>query len=152
MQESIMKKHNEATEIFRNGYNCSQAVLSAFGPELGLDKNSCLKLAASFGGGIARQQATCGAVIGALMALGLKYGRGEEDPPEVKDHCYEVAQKFLKRFETEKNSLQCRDLLDCDMNTDEGKEHIEKNNLYENICVNLVEDAIDYVNEILEEF
>ena len=64
-----------AEEMFRSGYVCSQAVFATFSEMLGLDKETALKIANGFGGGIARKQEICGAVSGAIMAIGLKYGK-----------------------------------------------------------------------------
>ena len=71
------RKKKEGTATFYNGYNCAQSVLSVFAEDLGMSKDACLKLASPFGSGIAYMQETCGAVSGALMAIGLKYGRGK---------------------------------------------------------------------------
>ena len=66
-----MTKSETALDYFRNKFNCSQAVFAAFGPAYGLSEDSCLKIGCAFGGGMGKQQLTCGAVTGALMALGL---------------------------------------------------------------------------------
>ena len=65
-----MNKQQQSIELFRNGYNCSQSVLSVFAEELGVKKDLALKLASPFGSGIAYMQETCGAVSGALMEIG----------------------------------------------------------------------------------
>jgi hypothetical protein len=57
-----MKKADKAIEYFRNKYNCSQAVFTVFGTDYGLPENECLKVACAFGGGMGRQQLTCGTV------------------------------------------------------------------------------------------
>ena len=48
--------------LFRQGYNCSQAVLGAFADELGLDGELAMRLSCSFGGGMGRMREVCGAV------------------------------------------------------------------------------------------
>lgn len=70
---------DQSLEYFKKGMNCAQAVLSALGPRLGLDRETCVKIAAPFGAGMARAQKTCGAVTGALMALGLARGTGSDE-------------------------------------------------------------------------
>ena len=65
---------DKAVAIFKEGINCSQAVLSSFAEDFGVDKNMALKMAAGFGGGMGRTGHRCGAVTGAYMVLGLKYG------------------------------------------------------------------------------
>lgn len=79
-----MKPQEKAIACFRNGFNCSQSVLSAFGPYYGLNDDQCLRVACAFGAGMARRQMTCGAVIGALMALGLKHGKSLNDDESKK--------------------------------------------------------------------
>ena len=49
-----MTKSEQATELFKNGYSCSQAVLLAFAEELNLDRETAAKIASSFGGGMGR--------------------------------------------------------------------------------------------------
>ena len=59
-----------AKETFLAGYNCAQAVLYAFGPELGLPGETALKVATGLGAGVARRGQTCGALTGGILALG----------------------------------------------------------------------------------
>ena len=75
-----MSKVDDAVATFKTGFNCAQSVLAAFGPELGLSCEQCLRMACAFGGGIARQGRICGAVSGALMVIGLK---GEDYNPDA---------------------------------------------------------------------
>ena len=37
--------------MFRQKYNCAQATLAALGPAEGLERDTCLKIASTFGGG-----------------------------------------------------------------------------------------------------
>ena len=67
-----MNKRTLALAQFDKGFACSQAVFSAYAEDLGLDQETALKIAGPFGGGTGRKAETCGAVTGALMALGLK--------------------------------------------------------------------------------
>ena len=74
-----MTQKEDATIYFADTFNCSQAVFTVFGKEQGLTEDQCLKIGCAFGGGMGRQQYTCGAVTGALMSLGLHFGRGLND-------------------------------------------------------------------------
>lgn len=69
-----MNQSERAVACFKEGFSCSQAVFSTFAPQLGLECELALKVAGLFGGGMGRLGEVCGAVTGALMALGLKYG------------------------------------------------------------------------------
>src|SRR5674476_344196 len=103
----MSEKTIQAAETFQNGFNCSQSVFSVFAEDFGLTKDSCLKLASPFGGGIARMQETCGAVTGALMAIGLKYGKGENGTEEDKAAGYKYSQEFIAKFKNKYNTVCC---------------------------------------------
>ncbi|AFS79180.1 putative redox-active protein, CGCAxxGCC motif family [Gottschalkia acidurici 9a] len=66
-----MRKSDIALELFNEGYNCAQAVLSAFDEEIGLDRKTAIKISCEYGAGMAKG-GTCGAVMGALMVLEFK--------------------------------------------------------------------------------
>ena len=69
-----MSKVDSVLSGFSDDLDCAQALVSTYGPELGLDRETAIKVADAFTGGIGRTGETCGAVTGALMVLGLKYG------------------------------------------------------------------------------
>ncbi len=76
-------KAKQAVKEFGKGFNCSQAVLSSYSEQFGLDCEKAFKVATGFGGGM-RMGDTCGAVTGALMVLGLKYGNTTAEDEEGK--------------------------------------------------------------------
>ena len=78
------KKSEVAKELFKKGYNCSQAVLGAWCEELGLDFNTAMRISQSFGGGMGRLREVCGTCTGAFMVLGLKYGTADSKDFERK--------------------------------------------------------------------
>jgi C_GCAxxG_C_C family probable redox protein len=139
----------QAVELFRNGYNCSQAVLSTFGPVLGLDQDTCLKIACPFGGGIGRMGHVCGAVSGALMALGLAHGKGVDDGDDCKARSYELAGELSRRFAGMNGSIICAELLECDISTDEGYNEAKTRGLFDSNCEKYVRDASLIIADIL---
>jgi C_GCAxxG_C_C family probable redox protein len=148
----MMTKSEKALEYFNNNYNCSQSVLTVFGPELGLSENDCLKVSCAFGGGMARQQKTCGAVTGALMALGLKYGKALNEDDSKKMNTYAKTNEFMKAFEEENSSTICKELLDgLDMNTEEGSKKIKELNLFRIKCDKYIENAVKIVEKMLSD-
>lgn len=112
---SNSKKAQKAAELFREGYNCSQAVVGAWAEEMGLDFSTAVKLSSGFGGGMGRMREVCGAVTGAFMVLGLAKSSGLSDPSSKKD-MYELIQRFAARFKEENgfDSIICRELLGVD--------------------------------------
>ena len=65
-----------AVDLKHRGYNCCQAVLCAYASEMGIASGTLQRLGAGFGGGMGCMEATCGALCGAQMALGLLRGEG----------------------------------------------------------------------------
>ncbi len=63
-----------------------------------MDRETALKISDSFGGGMARMGETCGAVNGALMVIGLKYGNTKAGDKQAKEMTYEVVRDFVNRF------------------------------------------------------
>ena len=83
-----MNHAQKAKDLFKEGYNCSQAVIGAFCEGLGLDFKTAMKLSSSFGGGMGRMREVCGAVSGMFMAAGLQYGPDSTDNPLAKAQHY----------------------------------------------------------------
>ena len=136
-----MDRINDAVQLFEKGYICSQAVFAAFSPDFGVSKEDALKIGACFGSGM-RKAEVCGACTGALMALGLKYG----DDKATSD---EVCNRFLDEFRDANGSYICRDLLGCDISTEEGVNFARENNLFREFCPKMVDSAAESVEKLL---
>ncbi len=109
-----MDKIEIADLLFNQGFNCAQALVSTYSTELGLDRDTALRLASPFGGGIARLGDTCGAVTGALMIIGLKFGTTDHKDKEAKAKSYKVSDEFIERFKARNTSINCGELLGVD--------------------------------------
>lgn len=145
-----MSKTNTSLELFSDNYNCSQSVLTAFAPELGLSENQSLKLACAFGAGMGRQQLTCGAVTGALMALGLKFGKGLNEDNSKKAETYAKTVEFMNEFKKRNGSINCKELLQgLNMNDPADYRIIDEKNLFETSCVKYVQDATEIVEKLI---
>jgi len=133
-------------KMIEEGFNCAQIVFSSFAEDLGLDSDTAKKIAACFGGGMGSGD-TCGAVTGALMTIGLKYGNylPNTPAPEAKRKMAE----FKKRFLEEYNSLMCKELLGYDISNPEHMKILMENNTFMNFCVGVIEYAIEILEEIL---
>ncbi len=110
-----MTNSEKAVSHFRNSFNCTQSVFAAFAPQFGIPEADAFKIACPFGGGMGRMQETCGAVTGALMVIGLKYGKFDAEDKVSKEITYEKVREFSKKFNELNNSLKCRDLIGIDM-------------------------------------
>jgi C_GCAxxG_C_C family probable redox protein len=144
-----MTKQQKAIEYHRNKFNCSQAVFAVMGTDFGLSEDDCLKVACAFGGGMGRLQYTCGAVAGALMALGLKYGMALNDPEEKKLLTYAKTKEFFSEFEKLHGSINCKELLNgLNMNDPADFKKIKDQNLFEIRCEQYIVDAINIVEKL----
>ena len=98
------KYGDKAAALFASGMNCAQAVYCAFAEDFGMDADTAAKISSGLGGGVGRLREVCGAVTGATLALGMKYG------PD-KTAVYAKVQEFAAAFKAELGSLVCRELL-----------------------------------------
>ena len=144
-----MRNTEKAAVYFEKGFNCAQSVFAPYGEECGLDPETALKLAAGFGAGIGSMGETCGAVSGAVMAIGLKYGRSKVGDLAAKERTNELVQEFAKRFKARNGSLVCKELLGLDLGTAEGRKAAKEKNTHDTRCVKLVKDAVEILGEIL---
>jgi C_GCAxxG_C_C family probable redox protein len=138
-----------AKSRFDEGFNCSQAVFSACAEQLGLERDTALKVAAGFGGGMGRMALTCGALTGAFMAIGLKYGATQGDDQATKGRAYGLILECAEKFQTRNGSLNCRDLLGYDLSIPEGHRAITEQGLFRTVCPRLVQDATEIAVEII---
>lgn len=143
---NVKEMQNRGLELFGAGYNCAQATFAALAPTYGMDEETALKSATMFGGGVARSGAICGAVSGALMALGLKVG-SVETSPAIKNAMYEKGKVFMASFKEAHESTDCKDLIDCDLSTPEGNASASARNVHSTICARLVQEAIKMAAE-----
>ena len=139
-----MKNHSDdAVKMFEEGFICSQAVFAAFSEKYGLDKKIALKIANGFGGGIARNQEVCGAVSGAIMMIGLKYGKTESADSASHERTYKIVNRFIDKFTEKNGAINCFDLLGCTL-----PEAREKG-LFASLCSNYVRDAAVILEDLL---
>ena len=146
----MLTKKEKAARCFANTFNCSQAVLTAFGQDYNLSEDQCLKIGTAFGGGMARRQMTCGAVTGALMALGLEFGRSAGDPASTTLETYDKTREFFEEFKQRNGSLNCRELLHGhDMNDPANFAKIKESGLFQTVCAKCVVDAVEITEQLI---
>lgn len=136
----------QAEELFLQGYNCAQAVSVACAADCGVPPALVAKLATGFGAGMGRTQETCGAVTGAILALGLRGGRALGDDKARTEETYRDVQALLRDFAALHGSCNCRELLGgCDMRTPEGQREFKVKGLLQSHCIKYVKTAVELV-------
>jgi C_GCAxxG_C_C family probable redox protein len=143
------KNVEAAFACYQEGFSCAQAILAAYGPQFGLDRETALRVAGAFGAGIARMGKTCGAVTGAIMVIGLKYGKTKADDDAARERTYAVVGEFMDRFISRNRSSTCKDLLGHDLSTPEGRTAVKEKKLADTLCPKFVRDAAEILEEIL---
>ena len=143
-----MDRVTKAVELFGQGYMCSQAVFAAFSEDYGVTEKQALQIGACFGSGMNKGE-VCGACTGALMALGMRYG--QFDLSDVKSRSAQKAKtvQFLEEFKKREGSYICRDILGCDLSTEEGRSYAINNGLFKKICPKMVKTAAEITAQML---
>ncbi len=108
--EKMSKQGDAAYAWFLKGYNCSQSVVAAFAPQLGLTEETALRLSAGFGAGIGRMREVCGAFCGVVTVLSMVYA--DPTDPKDKSRMYALVQQAAEQYRTRNGgSIICRELL-----------------------------------------
>ena len=115
---------------------------------LGVEHEIIPRVATAFGGGIGGTGSVCGAVVGAVMAIGLRHGR--ETPSERDPRAYALTQELRRRFEAEMGHLDCRALTGMDLSTGEGIKRFYASDVPVRVCRPAVGAAYRIVTELLE--
>ena len=122
-----------------------------FGIEAGNDVIP--QIAFAFAGGIGNTGSVCGAVAGAVMAIGLRRGRGETMEEMLGNLA--VAREFRRRFEAEMGEIGCRELTGLDLTeedlTGEGLMQLMNSDIPQKVCFPAVGAAYRLVVELLQE-
>ena len=137
-----MTHEEKAEELFRSGMNCSQSVFLAFAEDFEIPRETGAKISCGLGGGVGRMREVCGAVTGASLVIGLKYG---EDKAKV----YPVVQDFCERFKKECGSIVCRELLAGTGATSGGQPEARTKEYYaKRPCVDIVKLAVRILTDM----
>jgi C_GCAxxG_C_C family probable redox protein len=143
MKERSSLFSEKAANYFERDYNCAQSVLLAMQEYYGVRRNKLIpRIAMAFGGGIGRRGSLCGALTGAIMAIGLKHGANKTVLID-KEEAYEIALKFYDQFVRECGSPFCRELIGYDLTNPEELEKLRKSNVREEKCAQFVKKAVE---------
>jgi len=117
--------------------------------EFEIEKDINPAIANLFAGGLGNTGSVCGAVAGAVMAIGLKKGRGET--MEEMFASLALVQEFRRRFEAEMETINCRELTGLDLTTQEGLAQLMSSEETMGVCFTSVGVAYKLAVDILKE-
>jgi C_GCAxxG_C_C family probable redox protein len=126
MLDKVEKRAYELIDIY---HGCAQCALLAIQEVYGMRDDLMAKASIGLAGGVGGMRSVCGALTGAALALGMKYGRevsALRGPPEkaieIEYAALEPVAKLAKWFEREFGSIICRDIRKAFMGTELSRE------------------------------
>jgi C_GCAxxG_C_C family probable redox protein len=131
----------EARRMFAKSHNCAQSVLGQFAERFGLERDLALRIATPFGGGIGHSDQLCGAVSGAIMAIGLAEGSAENEKSQ-REVCYAHVRELLAQFSAQHGSITCPGLLGLDLSDPDAYAQAHTLGLFQTCCPDYVGDAV----------
>jgi C_GCAxxG_C_C family probable redox protein len=146
-----MNRSERADQLFQQGFNCAQSVACAFAEDLGADRELALRMATGFGGGMGHTSNTCGALTGAVMALGLAFGMKNAGDQAAKDRTYALVGEAVRRFRERAGAITCTDLLGFDLSIPEQLQTVRDRGLIKEKCPGYVKAAAEIVEQLLRE-
>jgi C_GCAxxG_C_C family probable redox protein len=135
--------------LFEQGYSCSQSVFAAFAPDGGLTADTALRIAGGLGGGMGRLGEVCGAVTGAILAIGLAHGATRPDDDAAKEATYTLVNELAGRFRRRNGSVLCRELLGMSIDSADLLQRARDEGVFGSTCPGLVRAAAEIVVEHL---
>ncbi len=145
---SPSNRPEHASAQFLRSMNCSQAVLETYAPSMGMSQETARRVAAAFAGGMG-MGTECGAVTGAFMVIGLKYGKTEENDPRADEKTFAKVKEFAEEFTARHEHIDCSALLRVDMSTPEGVKEAVGKGLFTSACPKFVHSAGVILDKIL---
>jgi C_GCAxxG_C_C family probable redox protein len=140
-----------AADLFTRGYGCSESVLMAYGPSLGLERHLCQRLALPLDGGMGCLGKTCGVLTGAMLVLGLHAGATKPDAMSKRMHTMAAVQKLVAEFSKLHTDTDCGDLLGVDIGKPEGLAEFKSKGLFKTHCVRYLHETTRVLDQLLRE-
>jgi len=133
---------------FEECIHCSQQVLMAWAEKLGYDRDDAARIATPFGGGMFRGD-TCGAVSGAMIAIGMKYGHFKPSDTEGNAVMIDKVKAFQAEFIACNGSTICRELVGHDFSQEGELQKAMDNGRVFEICPKLVQTSLEILSKIM---
>ncbi len=137
-----------AEELFKQGYNCAEALSCAVAEKCHIESRSIPHVATPFGGGMGGKGSDCGCLTGGIMGIGLLYGRSDPEDDERKKLAYEKAKLFYDNFVDSYGTTRCIELCGVDISTEEGLKRFHDEGLRDK-CGKFVRETGDMLSKIL---
>jgi C_GCAxxG_C_C family probable redox protein len=147
-----MNKLEQAAHYHEIGYGCAQCVLAPYANDFGLETGLALRLSTGFGSGMGRMCEVCGALAGAFIVVGMKYGKQITNGTRYgtdTETTYALVAEIAKKFKEKNGSIYCRDLIGYDLMVPVEREKVVEMGLFTTICRRCILDAVELLEETL---
>ena len=145
-----MNRKEKAIDLFSQQFNCSQAIFAAYCNKDVLDEANALKIATVFGAGTACTGCElCGALAGGLLALSLRYGRGDLQSLDAKEKTYALGKHLLNEFTAQMGASRCEEILGLNISTPENLARAKESKLFETRCLEAVKTTAEILEKML---
>jgi C_GCAxxG_C_C family probable redox protein len=134
-----------------NTHNCCQAVLRTVLEEKKLMFDDAVFIGSGFGGGIIGRGEICGAVSGAVMAIGILTKTLHSDLAEHKQATRDLTGIFYEHFESIFGHSTCNGLIGIDRNDPDAKKKASEAGIYRDNCPKFVRTAVNIVLDLFTE-
>ncbi|MDR2866248.1 MAG: C-GCAxxG-C-C family protein [Methanomassiliicoccaceae archaeon] len=138
------------TQKFREGIDCSMLVLAEAAGIIGITTEEAYRMGACFGAGMLTG-GVCGAVTGAFIALGIKYGNHRLNDMDQKLTVTLKRDELVRRFKEEHGSVDCPEILGYDLRDPIQRQNARDNRAIDNKCPMFCRTAARLLNELLQE-
>jgi C_GCAxxG_C_C family probable redox protein len=146
-QGGRMSESEKAVEATGAGYNCAQAISTTYGTQFGVPEETISRISSAFGSGIGRTDNICGAVSGAVMVLGLKFGARNASEKEAKTKASIIANEFIQEFKRRYGEVSCTRLVGYNLSIpSEMKKAVAEG------AFATCRDIVRHAGELLEEY
>lgn len=143
-----MGSSEDVIRLYNEGYDCAQCILKAMSDKVDFNEDTALKTISCMGMGLL-EGSLCGALLGGLAVIGLKYGSSAPDSSSRGITIIKRAQ-FLMEFRKKYNGLTCPEIMGLDVRKDEDNLRAYKEGIYEHFCPKMASDIIEILNRIIE--
>jgi C_GCAxxG_C_C family probable redox protein len=124
-------------------HGCAETAFVTLKEAFGLPGAADSSVAMALNGGIAYSGATCGAVTGAALALGMLAASRIDDHREAKRVARELTRDLLEAFEAAFGATTCRALTGVDLATDEGHRAFLEGDIWRDGCMRQLELVVE---------
>ena len=143
-----MNLYSRNEEIIKDeAFNCAQKLVGNFCGTFGVKPSEGIRMARALGGGLRAGEA-CGALVGALLIVGMKYGTAQEGDRESRALCDQKAAELSLRFRGLHGQITCRQLLGIDTSVGNNRQAAAEMGLFREICPNIVIQTIELLEEL----